>query len=96
LSEKYSLKKDFNLQCIPEQYEYIADEIGLDNFFKLCKICGGSALYIPKPDFIKRKIRNKQIVKEFDGVNYKGLSKKYNITEAHVRRIVNEELFSKK
>ncbi|MGL5752683.1 MAG: Mor transcription activator family protein [Paraclostridium sp.] len=49
---------------------------------------GGSSLYIPKEASLTRPIRNRIIRESFNG-DYKSLARKYNITEAQIRNIMD-------
>lgn len=84
-------KLDFDkveLSMLPEEYQQAAEVIGIDSFLKLCKHYGGTNLYIPKKDRVTRHIRDVQIKKDFDGANYKEISRRYRLSESHVRKIV--------
>lgn len=70
-----------------EQVELIK-LIGLDNFLKICKYCGGENFYFPSLKSINVSDRNSKIKDEFNGKNLKKLSKKYNLGERQIRRIL--------
>lgn len=80
------LSTDFN-----EIYDDIIEEIGIDNFIKLCKLRGGMSLYIPKYPCITRLARNREIVKRFNGVNINSLARQYRLSVSYVRRILKKE-----
>lgn len=75
---------------VPETYQLLVEMIGLDAFMKLCQYCMGDKLYIPTPDTITKKARNRMIVKEYDGTNIKKLSRKYGITIPQLRSILKD------
>ena len=66
----------------------VVDVIGMDAFKSLVKFAGGSNLYIPNEASLVKSFRNKKIREVFDG-DYKVISRKYGISEAQVRNIVN-------
>ena len=80
------LSTDFN-----EIYDDIIEEIGIDNFIKLCKLRGGMSVYIPKYSCIMRLARNRDIVKKFNGVNFETLAREYRLSTSYVRRILKRE-----
>lgn len=79
--------KEITTDMLPEPYDYYADLIGMDNFYKLSKELGGTALYIPKTESLFRELRNKKIREGFNGGNYKELALKYGLSERFVRDI---------
>ena len=80
------LSTDFN-----EIYDDIIEEIGIDNFIKLCKLRGGMSVYIPKYSCVIRLARNRDIVKRFNGVNINSLAREYRLSVSYVRRILKKE-----
>ena len=77
---------------LPEPYDAIAAEIGVENTLKIAKLFSGCQVYFPTYDTVERPLRNRKIRSEFNGYNFKFLAKKYGITERTVREIVGEEL----
>ena len=59
-----------------------------DAFKDLVRLAGGSNLYIPNEASLVKSFRNKKIREVFDG-NYKSISRKFGISEAQIRNIVN-------
>jgi Mor family transcriptional regulator len=80
---EYLTKED-----IPTSFKDIVEEIGIDDFIKLCKLCGGSALYIPTENSLIKPIRNRVIREGFNGGNYKELARKFSVSEVQIRKIV--------
>ncbi|MGL5750518.1 MAG: Mor transcription activator family protein [Paraclostridium sp.] len=76
------------IKDIPDSHKYIAHYVGIYAFTKLVKLMGGSSLYIPKEESLTRPIRNRIIKESFNG-DYKSLAKKYNITPAQIRNIID-------
>lgn len=81
-------KIETDISMLPEEYQQMAEIVGIDAFLDLCHNYGGSNLYIPKADRVTRHIRDKEIKKAFDGGNYKELAKKHGLSESYVRKIV--------
>lgn len=72
-----------------EQYD-LAVLIGLDNYIKLCKIYGGTTLYIAKYDKLLNIQRDQDIAREFNGYNHKYLAIKYKLSDRTIREILSE------
>ncbi len=73
------------------EQKQLAELIGLDKYKKLLQTYGGMSIYIPKPDSFAATLRNEQIKHEFNGGNYKELSRKFGLTEVWVRNIVADK-----
>ena len=73
---------------LPDGVIDVVDVIGMDAFKSLVKFAGGSNLYIPNESSIVKSFRNKKIRESFNG-DYKAISRKFGISEAQVRNIVN-------
>lgn len=73
------------------EQKQLAELIGIDKYKKLLQTYGGMSIYIPKPETYAAIIRNEKIRQEFNGGNYKELSRKYRLTEVWVRNIVAEK-----
>ena len=79
-----------NKEDIPIQFEELVEHIELKNFISLCDMFGGTLVYIPSIKSLEKTQRNKKIVSEFNGGNYKELSRKYKISEPYLRKLINE------
>ena len=73
---------------LPDSVMDIVDIIGIDAFKELVRLAGGSNLYIPNESSLVKSFRNKKIREVFAG-DYKSISRKFGISEAQVRNIVN-------
>ena len=73
---------------VPDSVKDVVEVIGMDAFKSLVKFAGGSNLYIPNESSIVKSFRNKKIRESFNG-DYKAISRKFGISEAQVRNIVN-------
>ena len=74
---------------VPDSVKDVVEVIGMDAFKDLVKLAGGSNLYIPNEASIVKSFRNKKIRESFNG-DYKAISRKFGISEAQVRNIVNK------
>ena len=77
------------VEDIPEEYRDIVDDLGLENFLKLCRLCGGQDLYVPKIESLMREGRNRDIRARFDGGNYRILARQFRLSERQIRTIIN-------
>lgn len=77
------------VEDIPEEYRDIVDDFGLENFLKLCRLCGGQDLYVPKIESLMREGRNREIRARFDGGNYRILARQFRLSERQIRTIIN-------
>ena len=85
------LIKYMTLEMLPDGlYRQIAEEIGIENFYRLTKLVGGESIYIIKPDSFVRPDRDIRIKAEFNGYNHTELAKKYGVTERWVRQLCGE------
>lgn len=82
------LLEHIDISDIPEPHQPVVSLIGLDNFLKLCQYAMGDELYLPMQDSILRNVRNRLIVREYNGCNVPELSRKYNLTPRHIKNIV--------
>lgn len=80
---------------IPPTYHLIVEAVGIQGFLNLCRDFSGSNIYVPKYESIVQKARDRAIVNEFDGGNYKELAKRYNLTTTWVRNIINKDYLEK-
>ncbi len=77
---------------LQEQHQELAEVIGIDNLIALANRFGGTQLYIPQPDKLVKNAKYKAIIEEFNGFNIKTLSKKYDVSESTVYRLVREKI----
>lgn len=82
------LLEDTKIEELQEEMQAIANLIGLENLLKLSHYVNGSQIYIPIPEAILRKARNRKIKAEYNGCNTKELSQKWHITEDRVKKIL--------
>ena len=84
------LLEDTKIEDLLETIQPIAELIGLENLYKISRYANGTELYIPPPTSILKKARNRKIKEEYNGYNSKEISKKYEISEEQVRKIIRE------
>jgi len=80
---------DIRREDIPEEYLDLADELGLETFLRLTRLCGGQCLYIPKTESLEREARDRDIRARFDGGNYRALGVQFRLSERQIRKIIN-------
>lgn len=73
---------------IPEAYRGMIELIGLETFMDLCQCIMGDEVYIPKPETIIRRTRDRMIVEGYTGSNEKELAKKFGLTTKQIANIL--------
>ena len=86
--------KDITIDDINEQYRYIAEEIGVDNFIKLTVELGGTTWYIPKIQSVLDEAMKRKVLKEYKQINGKSnrreLALKYGVSERTISRLISK------
>lgn len=85
------LIRNCNTDNLPEPYSFYADLIGVDKLYTLSKELGGTAIYIPKTQYLLKEVMGEQLIEEFDGSNYKNLAQKYHVCEKTIRNWLKEK-----
>ncbi|WP_432718385.1 Mor transcription activator family protein [Pectinatus frisingensis] len=80
---------------LPENWQTIADIIGLAALLKLCKDFGGTSLYVPKLESIIAPAKRRLILKKFDGGNHKELAQRFHLSERNIYDIVAPAVWEK-
>ncbi|MCC5911337.1 MAG: hypothetical protein JJT76_12950 [Clostridiaceae bacterium] len=85
-------EREVTVDMLPDAHRQIAKKIGMKAFMALCEGYGGATLYIPKIDSLQRITRDIMIREDYQkGMTFRQMREKYNISESHIRRIVEEE-----
>lgn len=84
--------KEIYMDSLNEEMIFIIENVGIDNFLKLCNQFQGESIYFPKMKSQELNDRNKKIKSEFNGKNAKNLSLRYNISERQIKRIVSRDI----
>jgi Mor family transcriptional regulator len=78
--------------AIPEPFNAIMEQYGFDAVYAIADILGGTSLYIPQKHRLFMRCLEKEAAKDYNsGANYHTLTRKYGISERHLRRIFNEK-----
>ena len=78
------------MRCaMPAVVVELLDEIGFQPTIRLMKRWGGGPIYLPTVTRAFKDLRDHRIREEFDGTNYRELSKKYDLTVSYLRKIIN-------
>lgn len=67
-----------------------AARVGRDVAEHIRKHWGGQQIYIPRGDAFTLEERDLEIYRKFNGSNYPELTREYDLSEPHIRRVVNE------
>lgn len=76
------------ISMLPKEYQDIARVIGVKTFMKLCRHFGGVNITVPQTRYLTQHIRNTRIKRDFTGKNLKTLSRRYDLNEQQIRKIV--------
>ena len=69
------LVKELTIDMVPDgDNRIIAETIGVENYYKLCSVVGGSTIYLQKPESVLRPVRDAHIKAEFNGYNHPELA----------------------
>ena len=77
-------------EMLPEQYQPLAEILGVQPLLKLAEQYGGASLYIPKVEALVKALRDKRIQKEYNGYNAKELAQKYELSVNWVLNICKD------
>ena len=81
--------KKARIEDFKKLYNDYAKVLGMENLYKLCKFTPCIRLYIPQIKTILKPLKNKFIMKEFNGGNYGDLAIKYKLSERYIRYLIN-------
>lgn len=76
---------------IPEDLYWLYELVGMEHFLKIIDTAGGEFLYFPKRSTLERDLRRQAIAAEYDGTNVRQLSRKYGLSDRHIRTILQEQ-----
>lgn len=79
------------MDYIHYELHLMVDIVGIDKFLEICKMYGGNSIYIPVHRKVVMGDRNRKIVQEYNGKNLKYLSRKYNMSNQHLKGLLKKE-----
>jgi len=90
MNENYlkQLAKTYSDQILPP-FDSLIKLMGYDALCDLSTIYGGTSIYIPTRKRMFSGCVKKQIIKNFDGHNYKELAKEFGYCERSIRNIIS-------
>ncbi|MGL5379899.1 Mor transcription activator family protein [Clostridium sp.] len=80
---------DLKISDLPQQFENIANRLGIEKAKWLFEEFGGTSVYFPTEKMIYKCARDREIISEYNGFNHKELATKYNMSESYIRAIIN-------
>ena len=75
---------------IPYELHTMVDIIGWENFLDICKMYGGTLVYIPVYRKVVMGQRNRDIAKEYNGKNLDKLRIKYGISKTQLKQLLKD------
>ncbi len=86
---------EIKLEDFPSSFRHIVNALGVPAAIELAKASGGLTQYVPKYDQLSAPARDRLILQEFTGFNFRELAIKYNLSEIWVRQIVDKDSAAK-
>ena len=75
---------------LPPQWKELAESLGLAKLLQLCKLYGGTSLYIPKYENLIAPAKRRAVGKLFNGRNHKELARRFELSERSIYEIASE------
>lgn len=87
------------IEDLNEEMKYLATFVGLETVKQLMELLGGTRISIPKPSSykpiaLKRFLKDKKI--EFNDIEIKKLSRRFDLNENTCRKIILQNLVNQK
>lgn len=86
-----ALGSEMMFEDLPPYCVNAAKIIGLEAFVRLSAELGGTSFYVPKFENVVARARDRLIIKQFTGSNYKELALRYNLSEIWIRNIIAKD-----
>ena len=80
---------------LPPQWQELAASLGLVNLLQLCRLYGGTSLYIPKYENLIAPAKRRAVGKLFNGRNHKELARRFELSERSIYEIASESNWKK-
>lgn len=84
--------KELTPDDLAEDYQMLAQAIGMDGLLNLVKHYGGMQIYIPKKDNLLRDMKVKEIRQKFNGRNIKQLVNEFGVSESFVYKVIRDKI----
>ena len=65
--------------------------VGIENFLQICKMYGGSSIYIPVYSKMIMGDRNRRMVRDYNGKNIDRLRVRYDLSKEQVKYVLRKE-----
>lgn len=78
------------IEYIPYNLHTMADLVGVENILQICKMYGGSSIYIPVYNKVIIGDRNRRIVGEYNRKNLDRLRVRYDLSKEQVRYVLRK------
>lgn len=76
---------------IPYNLHTMADIVGIESFLHICKMYGGSSIYIPVYSKMIMGDRNRRMVRDYNGKNIDRLRVRYDLSKEQVKYVLRKE-----
>ena len=75
--------------AVLEPFDTLMEDYGFDAVCAFIDCLGGSTVYIPSKRTVFLGCLEKEARKELAGSTYRAVTKKYGLSERHIRRMIN-------
>lgn len=79
------------IEYIPYNLHTMADLVGVENILQICKMYGGSSIYIPVYSKMIMGDRNRRMVRDYNGKNIDRLRVRYDLSKEQVKYVLRKE-----
>ena len=95
MNVRYDVKKE-DLEEVSGALSALADIVGVPAVKEIVRVFGGSTLYIPMPEALLRRRRDRLIYEEFNGCNHRELATRHNLSCRQIRNIIQAQIQAQK
>ena len=79
------------MEDIPYNLHTMVDIVGIENFLQICKMYGGSSIYIPVYSKMIMGDRNRRMVRDYNGTNIDRLRVRYDLSKEQVKYVLRKD-----
>jgi Mor family transcriptional regulator len=76
------------LEHLPQHFQEIGRDLGIDVVKYLIEMWGGSVIYVPTLSKLAARHLQQIIRSEYDGTNERTLARKYGLSRSRIRRLL--------
>lgn len=81
---------DLMYDDIPSSLQNMYEIVGAEKFLEIIGVYSGSMVYFPSSKKIRRGMRDRDIVRRYNGYNIEALAREYDISSSYVFKIIKK------